>query len=277
MTERLSKFVALCADDYGLSEHVDRGILSLLERNRLTTVSCMTTSPRWLIESADGISPHRGNAEIGLHLNWTEAFVNHPALSLGEVLWKSHCRALDRSEIEQRIHTQLDAFEKGMGCAPDFIDGHQHIHQLPQIRDALIQIIAQRYPQQPIWVRYTGTQATQLNNLKHASLLILGGYHLKKQLDHHRICRNMAFSGVYGFDTDDYHLLMEHWLGQASHGTLIMCHPSLRADAHDVIGKQRVIEYNYLSSDLFTDTLRRQRVSLVGIKEQLAKPLPVFA
>src|SRR3546814_20597197 len=42
-----------------------------------------------------------------------------------------------------------------MGRAPDFVDGHQHVHQFPQIRAALLNELERRYASGRPWLRYT--------------------------------------------------------------------------------------------------------------------------
>jgi predicted glycoside hydrolase/deacetylase ChbG (UPF0249 family) len=43
-----------------------------------------------------------------------------------------------RAEIAAEIARQLDAFEDALGRAPDFVDGHQHVHVLPGVRGAVL-------------------------------------------------------------------------------------------------------------------------------------------
>ena len=57
------------------------------------------------------------------------------------------CGLLDIEEIRAEIGRQLDRFEQPRLCAPDHIDGHQHVHVLPGVRQALLETGAQRYPQ----------------------------------------------------------------------------------------------------------------------------------
>ncbi len=52
-----------------------------------------------------------------------------------------------------RFHRQLDLFEAALGYPPDHIDGHQHVHALPVVRQALIDVVARRYPVTPPMLR----------------------------------------------------------------------------------------------------------------------------
>ncbi|MFX7329301.1 ChbG/HpnK family deacetylase, partial [Acinetobacter baumannii] len=52
---------------------------------------------------------------------------------------------LDASALRDEIATQCALFEDATGRAPDYVDGHQHVHQLPQIREALVEVLVARY------------------------------------------------------------------------------------------------------------------------------------
>ena len=41
-------------------------------------------------------------------------------------------------EIASQLRTFIDAF----GRPPDFLDGHQHVHLFPQVRDAFLKVVA---------------------------------------------------------------------------------------------------------------------------------------
>ena len=49
--------------------------------------------------------------------------------------------------------SQLRMFVHSLGRPPDFIDGHQHVHLFPQIRDAVLQV-AKEAPN--AWLRQCG-------------------------------------------------------------------------------------------------------------------------
>ncbi len=62
--------ITLCADDYGLSYGVSRGIIEALGAGRLSAVSALVTGPRWPALGHELM--RRGfDADIGLHLNLT--------------------------------------------------------------------------------------------------------------------------------------------------------------------------------------------------------------
>ena len=140
------KRIILCADDYGQNEPISQAIIALLKKNRLSATSCMTTSASWSLH-ASWLSDFRDAADIGLHFNLTigkplsQALLNsHGFMSLPKLIIYSYSGILNRAAITEELHSQLDHFEKALGCLPDFVDGHQHIHQLPMIRDVLLNV-----------------------------------------------------------------------------------------------------------------------------------------
>ncbi|TDR32545.1 ChbG/HpnK family deacetylase [Hydromonas duriensis] len=260
--------LALCADDYGLSENIDLGIVSLLQKGRLSTVSCMTRSPRWLTDSAPLLRQQQGNFEKGVHLNWTEPFPLEAAMPLNTLIIKNYLGQLDQTTIEKRIHAQLDAFEHGLNAQPDFIDGHQHAHQFPQIQKTLLKVLKSRYNNHKVWVRNT-VPSTANFNFKELVLKHLGGRSLQRRLTTAGIPTNHGFLGVYGFDILEYDRIFELWLKRADNQTLIMCHPSQGEDESDSISKQRVVEYKFFASSRFVELLNANAVVLQPLKNQL--------
>jgi chitin disaccharide deacetylase len=53
----------------------------------------------------------------------------------------SFLHLLRREKLEGEISSQLQAFITAFGRLPDFIDGHQHVHLFPQIREALLSVV----------------------------------------------------------------------------------------------------------------------------------------
>ena len=142
------KRIAICADDYAMTPEVSGAILALAEQGSIQATSCMVTSRYWQGD-ADRLKDQQGNIDIGLHLNFTEGNgLSTPYKSgypgLNKILVMSQFRLLNRAHLLKEIHAQFDGFIDTMGRAPDFIDGHQHVHHLPQIRDALLEVMKEK-------------------------------------------------------------------------------------------------------------------------------------
>jgi hypothetical protein len=90
---------------------------------------------------------------------------------LRSLILDAYTRRLDRRSIRAEIRLQLNAFEAALGRAPDYIDGHQHVHQLPGVRAELLDELAARYrtDQQP-WLRCTVPARREVDATPPASL-----------------------------------------------------------------------------------------------------------
>lgn len=256
--------IALCSDDYAQNPGIDAGILQLLAHGRLSAVSCFSTAPAWRNTAAPAIREYAGQADIGLHFNLTEGFGRTTMPSLHAVILRSLLKGMNATRVQQELERQLDAFEAGLGQPPDFIDGHQHVHQLLGVRQILLQVIKRRYAGRPLWVRNT-VPANPAWRGKPQILKHLGGQALAASLNVSGIKTNHGFAGVYGFDREDYAACFDGWLAAAQPGMLIMCHPATKVYPDDVIAQQRVVEYRYFRSQQYLDMLDAAKIKLVRL------------
>ena len=140
----------LCADDYAISEGVSRAMLALIDAGRLTAVSAMAAAPGWPEQAAD-LKARRGAAAIGLHFDLTlRPFAGKaPRFGLRDLVARALLRRLDVAALAAEFERQLDRFETALGAAPDHVDGHHHVHALPQVRDAVLGALSRRYGARP--------------------------------------------------------------------------------------------------------------------------------
>lgn len=244
------KHVVFCADDFGQDDSIDAGILRLVERGRLTAVSCLVEGPGF--ERDAPLLSRRGAAiDVGLHFNLTQGFGGAPGQALGSLVARSHARVLDGRAVERRLADQLDAFERTALRRPDFVDGHQHVHQLPVVRDVLLRVLARRYAASPPFVRNTVPLA--FRGGKAFVISCLGGRPLRRALRNRNLLYNPDFAGVYALSPRaDYRRLMRGWLGHIEAGGLILCHPGLPGGG-DPIAAARAAEFGYLDSPGFEE------------------------
>jgi len=254
--------LVLCADDFGYTDAACRAILDLAARGRLSATSVMVDGvalPRWLPGlRASGLS-------LGLHLNFTDALPGAMTWPLGDFIARSYTGRLDRHAIAADIARQLDACAAAIGRVPDYIDGHQHVHQLPVVRDALLAALAQR--------RWTpalrSTRPARWRGVKAAVIATLGGAALARGARKAGLAMNADFDGVYDFsDARPYRELMRDWLARCADSGLLMCHPGMADEAdttqqNDPIAPARLREYRYLASADFADDLAAARVRLL--------------
>lgn len=247
--------IILCADDFGLNSGISEGILRLVRKGRLSAVSCIVNSADFIVHARDLLSL-REHVKIGLHFNLTEGyFLSSPekrCFNLNELLFKTHLGLIRLPFIIQELVAQLDQFAEAMQCLPDFIDGHQHVHQFPIIRKAVLAIYRQKLQGKGIFIRSTWpTLNTSQSRFKTKILGLTGGKTLRKKLTQLGIPSNYYFSGIYDFMPNrNYREIFRMWLSLARENTLIMCHPG-DSSSIDPIAPARLKELDYFLSDQF--------------------------
>ena len=250
------KMVCYCADDYALNNQISDAVCMLLQKNAIQATSCMTQSPFWN-EHANKLLQLQNESihlfEIGLHVNFTHTFDSRENLhfSLSELMQKAWLRTLNQKEIKYSIEQQWNLFTETMGKAPDFIDGHQHVHQFPVIRDVLFSFLKEKNFKG--WIRNLNhTISVPKYKFKNKVLEFLGADATYKLGQKNHISSNPYFSGIYDFNHTNYAELTRLWLNKAQNKTLIMCHPAThQSNQSDEIQNARVHEYQYLNSDQF--------------------------
>lgn len=270
-----SQAIVLCVDDYALHPLIDHAVLQLASKGRISATSCMTTAPRWRTAAQD-LKPLRPQLAVGLHFNLTESHAGFcRALGLKQAIAQAYLGRWSQAQWQAVWRTQLDDFEEAMGTPPDFIDGHQHVHQLPGVRQALLAEITRRYgaaaTQRP-WLRSTVPAGRLWTYSKALTIAALGGWAATRLWRGAGWATNAGFAGVYGFDAATpaaYRVQMQSWLGQVGAGSLIMCHPAAAVVEGDAIGAQRPKECAYLLGDDFVTDLQAH-----GLHIHQGGPLP---
>lgn len=261
------KKIILCADDFGLSNGVSQALLKLVRMKRLSAVSCMVNATHFSLCAKDLIAL-ADEVQIGLHFNLTEGFfISEPdkrCFSLGVLLARTHLHWIAASLIENELKAQLECFIQVMGRWPDFIDGHQHVHQFPIIRKAVLKVYEHYLRPHPTYIRSTYPMLSlPPYQIKSTILTHTGGKKFKNVLIEQSIAHNKCFGGIYDFSpTTNYRVLFRQWLQQAPTNTLIMCHPGEGQEEGDPIAQARQIEMAYFSSNEFLEDCTQYQVQL---------------
>jgi len=283
--------LVLCADDFALAPGVSRAIADLIARGRLTATGCMTVSPFWRDHARmlDGLDER---ADIGLHLTLTDHAPLSPMPlfapqgrfpSNGRLILAALVGRLDRagiaSEIAAEIERQIDAFEEARGRPPAFIDGHHHVHQLPVVRDAVIDAFQRR-------IARPGGEAPQgeprgylrvcceprsailsraVAPVRAAIIDALGRPFARKVRERGIPC-NDSFRGVRSFSAkEDVAEIFARFVTGGGEHPLAMCHPGIVDDelrGLDPVTNVREAEYAYLASYAFGELLASRNLRL---------------
>lgn len=253
-TQRAIRFnpsLVWCADDFGLHAAIDEAVLDLAASGRLQATSCLVNGPSF---AAHAQALRHSGLQVGLHLNFTEPLPHTPVCaSLSVLMRQSWLRQLSAASVAQQIQQQWNRFVDVMGYPPHFVDGHQHVHQFPVIRDQLFDVMQGACVSTPLpWLRSThpgslrGLPVSQ--QFKAYLIAALGASSLSTMASLHGYATNRQFFGVYDFKGGAavYAAYVRAWQEQAQPGDLIMCHPARRAVPTDPLAQQRVAEYSVL-------------------------------
>jgi predicted glycoside hydrolase/deacetylase ChbG (UPF0249 family) len=269
----------LCADDYGISPGVNRGIRELIARRRINATTVMVASPYFDPAQADALAAlnaGQARAALGLHVTLTSPFAPMSEgfaplragrfLPLAEMMSRAIARRLKLERLVIEIGTQLRLFLEAFGRLPDFIDGHQHVHLAPQVRDALLKVAMEAAPR--AWVRQCG-RPPGARSLRDGKALVLDilSLGLRSKARALGVATNPAFAGSYEFTaTADFARLFPGFLAGLPDGGLIMCHPGF-VDAElrslDPLTDLREREFAYFESEAFPKLLAERGVTLV--------------
>lgn len=244
----------LCSDDFAYSRAISETIAELAGAGKINAISCMAAMPGWA-EDAALLYPLPLDIQVGLHLTLTDetpltAMPSHaprgkmPGIDALARLAARHRVAL--AEIEAEVRAQFDAFIDGLGRPPAFVDGHQHAHALPDIREIVLAETARRAPE--AWVRDCTDRLSAMMARPFAGKAVGSAWHsrgLRRAAEAHGLRCNDSFAGHYDF-ASDYRELFPQFLREPGEMHLVMCHPGAGARPEDAIAAARVREAEVL-------------------------------
>lgn len=284
---RFPRPVVLCADDFGLSDGVSQGILELAALGRISATGVMSNMPGWR-RNAPALRVYRDRIGTGLHLNLTtgKPLGAMPALApngafpqLGPLLRQAFSGRLPAPEVRDEIDRQLAAFEDALGAPPDFVDGHQHVHVLPGIRQELIEALKAKGYGPHLWLRDPSDTLLSILDRRMATRkaivvrsLAVGFGKLVRAAGYGV---NEGFSGFSPLEpqTDAPTVLRRAFRGLGP-SPVVMCHPG-HVDEElrslDPILESRAAELAFLSSDAFLHLCEEKHLVLVPMPERAGR------
>ena len=271
----------LCADDYGMAPGVNDAIRQLIAKRRINATSVMMPTgylgngEAQALAALNGPEANEPRAAIGLHVTLTAPF---QPMSTGfaplrdgafppinEMMKLAMTRRLSEAPLAAEIAMQLRAFIDLFGRAPDFLDGHQHVHLLPQVRNAFLKVAGDMAPN--AWVRQCGrARAGRMVHDRKSLVLDVLSLGFKSQAARHGLTTNPAFAGAYAFTPKArFSKLFPRFLNGLPDGGLIMCHPGF-VDAElialDSLTTLREHEFAFFNSDAYLKVMAEHHVAL---------------
>lgn len=248
------------ADDVGLHPAIDDAVAALAGARIVTSASVMTLgSPA----PATLAAIMAGGASLGLHLDLTSTLAQARyggRRTLPRTMLDAWRYRFDSDRLRALIAGQLQRFGELAGRPPDFVDGHEHVHQFPQIREALLVALAACYPGRRIPLR--DTRPRHWRGAKAALIGKLGAAQLARLAAAAGHAGNRDFAGVYDLGADaDLAALWDGWLRSLPvDGALAMCHPGFPHAASEPF---RAREFAFLAGARFQSLLAEHRVTAV--------------
>ena len=204
----------VCADDYGLRDDINRAILELCASGRLSAVSCMAGLERCAPGPMAELLVYQRSVDVGLHLCLTDEGLPlcasparggamEPLPSFGVLLRRALLGQVRPREMARLISAQYELFVTKCQRRPDFIDGHLHAHQLPGVREGLLEFVLSLPKADRPYVRNTHLPLRELwrRRLPWVKAAFIGafGARMQKQLRAAGAATNEGFAGIYDF------------------------------------------------------------------------------
>ena len=139
------------ADDFGLSEAVNRGVVAAHRDGILTSASLMVTGDAF--EHAAVLARENPSLDVGVHLTLTEHQPLMDAAAVPSLVGEGgrflpHAIAFGRRYLKGRIEltevrAELDAQIRraaAAGLPISHLDGHQHVHMLPGVAHVVAEL-----------------------------------------------------------------------------------------------------------------------------------------
>ncbi|NXW42198.1 YDJC deacetylase, partial [Nyctiprogne leucopyga] len=151
-------------DDFGYCPRRNQGIVDCFLAGAVSNVSLLVNGST----AADAAKlAKRYNIPIGLHANLSEGSPVCEVLKTNSSLLNQHGffhgkmgfrtalskGLLNMSEVKQELKAQVELFHELTGHLPPHMDGHQHIHVLPEVRHVFAEVLEEygiKYTRVPI-------------------------------------------------------------------------------------------------------------------------------
>ncbi len=207
----------VCADDFGLAPDIDHAIIELARLGRISAVSCMAAAPAMdpqTLRLLAGLSPP---VDLGLHLAFNhEASPLTPASRLpgltdstggfhryATLVRRCLTGRVEASEAARETLAQYTHFIACAGRAPDFVDGHLHVQQLPGLGQGIVECLSSLEPTNRPYVRNSAIGPGQAIRQRIAigKTLAIGwpGVGFRRRLLSAGLATNTAFGGIYAY------------------------------------------------------------------------------
>ncbi|XP_035514792.1 carbohydrate deacetylase [Morone saxatilis] len=145
--------LVVTGDDFGYCPRRNQGIVDCFQAGGISNVSLLVNASA-AKEAADLAKRHK--IPIGLHANLSEGIpvcqslqqastlINQRGLFHGKIGFRQVLERgqLSMEQVEQELRAQVRLFRELTGHLPHHMDGHQHVHVLPEVREVFAQVLS---------------------------------------------------------------------------------------------------------------------------------------
>ena len=242
-------FLVVNADDGGLAESTDDAILRCAAKGVVRAASVVAAGPtaaRFVARAKDV------GLELGLHVNLTEGpALAGPAPTLTDAAGRLRgpkdavwVRTLDGAEVRAEVLAQWQRLLE-LGAEPTHVDGHNHVHVMPVVREALLELDLS------LWVRFPERPEMPEPLREYA----------REMAGPHR--RTDFFTGIAFAEEPTAHVFLES-LDPAARVTEFMVHPGSRAGSPFCSSPLRDRETELLCSEALARQIENRGYRLAG-------------
>jgi len=275
----MEKRLVINADDFGLCEGVNKGILQAYADGVLTSTSLMVNMPA--SEQAAGLARKTAGLGIGVHLNLTEGRPVSDAACIGALVDSSGgfayspgrlaLRSLFSSDIRVAIEAELTEQVKWVirrRIKPTHLDSHKHVHCFPAIFSIVcriarrFQIGAVRYGYEPGYVSKPPFPITDADGRKRArTVRMMAKVNRWQNAD---FFKTDAFFGAAHTGRIGVNFLKAVALYNTARTAELMTHPGL---AYDIdAGQTRLVKQRQAELDALCSEQAKKYFENAGVK-----------
>lgn len=264
------KRLIINADDFGLTEGVNRGILECYRQGTVKSTTLLVTG------EAAGAAAELSNGfpelGVGLHVNLTAGAPVLPAGKIPTLVGADGlfpgmgamvrrliaCRAR-KAELAAEIGAQLEKC-RALGINPTHVDSHHHLHALPRLRSVVEQVCADAGISKMRGYQMSSRSLKSLS-IGLAARLPTAGPHLATP---------DRFSGIEVMGKKNIAGALAKELAAEGDALEFMCHPGFddeRLSRVSSYSSLRQVELEALTSQQFRDVLRTSGVELISFRD----------
>lgn len=278
------KYLVVNADDFGLSEGVNRAIIKTHLHGSVSSTTLMVNQAG--TRHAVNLSKTTPELALGLHANLTLGTPverRHKIDSLVGSCGGFYCRSvfekrlflglIRTDQLMTELRAQFNKFVELTGTKPSHIDSHQHIHTIPPVFRVLAEIATRNnIPLRMPWPRRNPLSLGLRRQLRSRVLGLLLSWN--KYLSNKLPGTNTGFCSLFDLtknpsDIDDE--LYSKLLSVYKTGFIeLMVHPAEVDDIHrenTQISEFSAREYEWLCSGALRDLLEKQGFKLTSYAE----------